>query len=495
GGDDRPPREEPGDDDRPRPVDPPVDEPVLLASVEDSVAAGVMTLESFGTSGTAVMSFQAVAPEDPGTCAVRGRDPVVIPVASSDESVAVVTPGAVSYDACSGIDSIVVHPVSEGVATVKLATPTEAPEEARFDLADSTFEVRVVEELPRNVEPTIEVPPGIRIETDDPAGAEVSWEIVASDREDGVLTPSCTPRSGSLLPLGDTEVICSATDSGGLSDTGRFVVTVVPFRGPGEGPEEPPPPEPGAPDAAKPFAPSLVVPAPDFQGPTGAWHRDAVTVGVRHNGDRVPQDGSRVSGVDPTSFERQITVSGSGVHTIAGVTVTDRAGNESNPAPEVAVRVDATAPSTALTCPAVASEGGAAFATWTAIDHESGLSGAEKGSLALDTSTPGRRAARLAGGAAADNVGHASAPATCTYIVAPAPVETPAEDIPAEDAEPQKAWSAPAVRDEVTDVEDPDAEDPDAGDARDADEPGDGGDAAQAGEPQAAKDPGGGEGD
>jgi len=66
--------------------------------------------------------------------------------------------------------------------------------------------------------------------TADPAGADVSFPVVtANDAEDGTLTASCSPVSGSHFPVGMSPVACTAVDSGGLSVTGAFTVRVVFF--------------------------------------------------------------------------------------------------------------------------------------------------------------------------------------------------------------------------------------------------------------------------
>jgi hypothetical protein len=59
------------------------------------------------------------------------------------------------------------------------------------------------------------------------AGAIVTFTADATDPEDGVLTPTCEPASGSTFPLGVTEVTCSVTDAEGAQATGSFTVTVV----------------------------------------------------------------------------------------------------------------------------------------------------------------------------------------------------------------------------------------------------------------------------
>jgi hypothetical protein len=74
--------------------------------------------------------------------------------------------------------------------------------------------------------PIVTLPPGQTVEATGPDGAAVTYTVSASDAQDGTLTPSCSPASGSVFPLGTTTVNCSVTDSGGLTATGSFTVTV-----------------------------------------------------------------------------------------------------------------------------------------------------------------------------------------------------------------------------------------------------------------------------
>ena len=74
--------------------------------------------------------------------------------------------------------------------------------------------------------PTLTLPPGQTVEATGPDGATVTYTVSASDAQDGTLTPSCSPASGSVFPLGITPVNCSVTDSGGLTATGSFTVAV-----------------------------------------------------------------------------------------------------------------------------------------------------------------------------------------------------------------------------------------------------------------------------
>ena len=64
------------------------------------------------------------------------------------------------------------------------------------------------------------------VEATSASGATVEFEVTANDTEDGPLSPSVNPGSGSEFPLGDTTVEVSATDRFGRTTTGNFTVRV-----------------------------------------------------------------------------------------------------------------------------------------------------------------------------------------------------------------------------------------------------------------------------
>lgn len=80
---------------------------------------------------------------------------------------------------------------------------------------------------PPNTAPSLSLPADKTAEATGPGGASVSYVVSSNDAEDGPLTPSCSPTSGSTFALGITQVNCSVTDSGGLTTSGMFNVMVV----------------------------------------------------------------------------------------------------------------------------------------------------------------------------------------------------------------------------------------------------------------------------
>jgi hypothetical protein len=83
--------------------------------------------------------------------------------------------------------------------------------------------------VPNNTAPVLTVPASFTVEGDTTGGWTADWSgVTATDSEDDPdPTPSCSPAAGTVLQLGVTNVTCSVTDSGNLTATGGFSVTVV----------------------------------------------------------------------------------------------------------------------------------------------------------------------------------------------------------------------------------------------------------------------------
>jgi hypothetical protein len=88
--------------------------------------------------------------------------------------------------------------------------------------------VTVVLDVVANTAPSVIVPADKVVEGNTTGGATVTFTATATDIEDDPdPSPSCTPASGSFFTLGTADVTCEATDSGHLTGSATFSVTVV----------------------------------------------------------------------------------------------------------------------------------------------------------------------------------------------------------------------------------------------------------------------------
>jgi hypothetical protein len=75
--------------------------------------------------------------------------------------------------------------------------------------------------------PVVTVPANISAEATGAAGRVVTFSASATDVVSGLITPVCTPASGSTFALGTSTVTCTATDGAGNASSGTFTVTVT----------------------------------------------------------------------------------------------------------------------------------------------------------------------------------------------------------------------------------------------------------------------------
>jgi len=99
-----------------------------------------------------------------------------------------------------------VHPWMEGTIIVEDGSTSSTP-------ADT-------------VPPTVLVPDDITLQTEDQNGASATFNPQAIDNIDELITPTCSPASGSVFAIGTTEVVCTATDSSGNTASNTFNVII-----------------------------------------------------------------------------------------------------------------------------------------------------------------------------------------------------------------------------------------------------------------------------
>jgi len=76
------------------------------------------------------------------------------------------------------------------------------------------------------VPPQVLVPDDITLQTEDQNGASATFNPQAIDNIDELITPTCSPASGSVFAIGTTEVVCTATDSAGNTSSNSFNVII-----------------------------------------------------------------------------------------------------------------------------------------------------------------------------------------------------------------------------------------------------------------------------
>ncbi|MCH8086078.1 MAG: HYR domain-containing protein, partial [Thaumarchaeota archaeon] len=96
--------------------------------------------------------------------------------------------------------------------------------------ADGTIPEPEPEPTPEPNEDTIPqeilIPTDMLLSINNPDGLNVEFIVKAIDNVDQIITPTCSPSSGSFFPIGETTVECTAIDSAGNTSDKSFTVTV-----------------------------------------------------------------------------------------------------------------------------------------------------------------------------------------------------------------------------------------------------------------------------
>ena len=139
---------------------------------------------------------------------------------ASSAEVVYVTPTA--RDAVDGDIAAACTPASGSTFPVGTTVVTCTATDSAKNSASATFHVIVADA------PTLGAVSDRVVEATSPNGAVVAYEPPsASDPTDGPLPVTCSPAPGHTFPLGDTSVICTATDSDGHRASATFLVRVV----------------------------------------------------------------------------------------------------------------------------------------------------------------------------------------------------------------------------------------------------------------------------
>ena len=128
----------------------------------------------------------------------------------------------VATDAMSRTLPVACSPRTGSLFSLGSTTVACSAADAVGNAVTATFAVTVRDTTP----PTVAVPDHMTAEASGPAGAIVTYIILATDVVSRVVPAVCVPESGGTFPYGATSVNCTATDNSGNSTTKSFSVTV-----------------------------------------------------------------------------------------------------------------------------------------------------------------------------------------------------------------------------------------------------------------------------
>jgi Tol biopolymer transport system component len=149
--------------------------------------------------------------------------PAELTVEATGPTGATVTFSVSATDDADPAPTVSCAPASGSTFPLGGTTVTCTATDASGNQSTGSFAVRVVDTLA----PMLSLPADLTIEATAPGGAAVTYSVSATDLVDAAPTVTCAPASGSVFPVGETTVTCTATDDAGNTATGSFVVRVV----------------------------------------------------------------------------------------------------------------------------------------------------------------------------------------------------------------------------------------------------------------------------
>jgi len=202
--------------------------PITLAATPAGpylLGTTTVTWTATDASGTTASATQFVTVGDQELPRVV-PPPNVSTVTDPGKPTASVSPGvATATDNCPGVT--VTGARNDGQALnapypVGQTIITWTATDASANKANASQSVTVADKEP----PTLGVPADFAVNAASPAGAVVTYEVIASDNV-AVASSTCNPASGTTFPIGTTSVTCVASDPSGNQASATFHVTVL----------------------------------------------------------------------------------------------------------------------------------------------------------------------------------------------------------------------------------------------------------------------------
>src|SRR5687768_2189928 len=193
-----------------------------------------MALNVGGSNGSTTLRIIEQNGDGKNGCNLTGSSSqLTVSIASSNTSVATVSPSSVTFNSCGDTRVVTVMPVSQGSANITLSfvsvtTSSGGVTSSSFDLLPGRFTVNVAP--PPNTAPVVSVT-GVTHASSYEFGSVPAAGCSAQDVEDGDSTfaASSSSISGALSAygLGTQTATCSYTDLGGLTTTVEATYEIV----------------------------------------------------------------------------------------------------------------------------------------------------------------------------------------------------------------------------------------------------------------------------
>lgn len=184
----------------------------------------LVTWTATDASGNTASAVQRVTVQDTVAPVLAATPPDMAVEQATRAGTAVTFVAPVATDVCDETPVVTCEPPSGAVFPLGAHLVTCTARDAAGNASSVTFMVTVVD----TTSPELVAPPSITAEQANAAGTPITFNLITTDDAcDATPTIVCTPPSGTVFPLGATDVTCRATDASGNTSLASFVVTVV----------------------------------------------------------------------------------------------------------------------------------------------------------------------------------------------------------------------------------------------------------------------------
>lgn len=197
--------------------------------------AEVMPLNVGGSSGSTTLAVDPENDDGKKGCNLTSQSTVTLQLASSNTSVATVSPATVTFDSCGATRALTINPVGSGSATVSATVVTNTTG-GTFNLAPATFTVNVAAPAPSNTAPRLSISE-VTAGASYPKGSVPTAMCNVTDAEDGnssfAATLSALSGDDAATGIGSQTASCSYTDKGGLKAASSVPYNIIDDTAPG----------------------------------------------------------------------------------------------------------------------------------------------------------------------------------------------------------------------------------------------------------------------
>ena len=187
------------------------------------MGSSIVTCSGSNGKETAEASFTVLVHDDVGPELIMPREAIVVKAESREGALVKYEVGA--WDEIWGESLPECLPRSGDLFPIGVTAVQCTATDLEANVTSGSFDVEVLGEV-KWYELTVHTPNGIGVDAGSLEGQVVEYKVEVSGTDDPEPEVACNPESGSLFPIGMTEVVCTAIDRWGMRGRASFQVEV-----------------------------------------------------------------------------------------------------------------------------------------------------------------------------------------------------------------------------------------------------------------------------